>query len=141
MKKTIYICLLLLSGCAISTRTHLNSIQKDFAAGKFTEITNDKNISDENNLDLLIEYQNEKKIVLYGGCNFTYGIYSPMIEEAFDDYKVINCGLNGEFNSLFQMEIIEKYLNQDDIFIHCPEQMNGYQFMKILLVDILRKLD
>jgi len=55
MKKTIYICLLLLSGCAISTQTHLNSIQKDFAAGKFTEITNDKNISDENNLDLLID--------------------------------------------------------------------------------------
>lgn len=96
---------------------------------------NNYNVRFADNIDLLIKYQNEKKIVLYGGCNFTYGIYSPMIEDAFRDYKVVNCGLNGEFNSLFQMQIIENYLHNDDIFIHSPEQMNGYQFMNKLLVD------
>ena len=93
------------------------------------------NVRFADNIDLLIKYQNEKKIILYGGCNFAYGIYSPMIEKAFPDYKVINCGINGEFNSLFQMEIIEKYVNENDVFIHCPEQMNEYQFMNRLLVD------
>ena len=58
-----------------------------------------------------------------------------MIENEFKDYKVINCGINGEFNSLFQIEIIEKYLSEGDIFIHCPEQMNGYQFMNKFLID------
>ena len=93
------------------------------------------NVRFADNIDLLIKYQNQKKIVLYGGCNLAYGIYSPMIEKEFKDYKVINCGINGEFNSLFQIEIIEKYLSEGDIFIHCPEQMNGYQFMNKLLID------
>ena len=96
---------------------------------------NNYNVRFADNIDLLIKYQNENKIVLYGGCNLAYGIYSPMIEKEFSSYKVINCGLNGEFNSLFQMEIIENYLNKNDIFIHSPEQMNGYQFMNKLLVD------
>ncbi len=96
---------------------------------------NNYNVRFADNIDLLIKYQNKKKIVLYGGCNFAYGIYSPMIENEFNDYRVINCGLNGEFNSLFQIEIIRKYLDKDDIFIHSPEQMNGYQFMTMLLVD------
>ena len=93
------------------------------------------NVRFADNIDLLIKYQNQNKIVLYGGCNFTYGIYSPMIEKEFSNYKVINCGINGEFNSLFQMEIIEKYLSDGDFFIHSPEQMNGYQFMNKLLID------
>ena len=96
---------------------------------------NNYNVRFSDNIDLLIKYQNEKKIVLYGGCNFAYGIYSPMLEEAFSDYKVINCGLNGEYNSLFQIEIIKNYIGKNDIFIHSPEQMNGYQFMSKLLVD------
>ena len=93
------------------------------------------NVRFADNIDMLIRYQGQKKLVLFGGCNFAYGIYSPMIEKEFSDYKVINCGINGEFNALFQIEIIETYLEKDDIFIHCPEQMNGYQFLTKLLID------
>ena len=54
MKKIICVFLLMLTGCASSMRTHLDKIQNDFATGKFEQITADKNIQDENNLDLLI---------------------------------------------------------------------------------------
>ena len=54
MRKIILICLLFLSACASTVQSHLDTIQNNFSNGDF-EITKDKNINDENNLDLLID--------------------------------------------------------------------------------------
>ena len=53
MRKIILICFLFLTACASTMQSHLDNVQNNFANGNF-EIANGKNISDENNLDLLI---------------------------------------------------------------------------------------
>lgn len=53
MRKIICICaFLFLTACAATTQTHLDNVQKNFANANFE--TTDKNISDQSNLDLLI---------------------------------------------------------------------------------------
>ena len=52
MKKILLVCLLFLSGCAATTQSHLDNVQKNFASGNFE--TTDKDIKDQNNLELLI---------------------------------------------------------------------------------------
>ena len=58
MKKIILISVLLLTGCAASYTSKLDSIQTDFSNGHFEEsakkFANDKSIEDQNNLELLI---------------------------------------------------------------------------------------
>ena len=56
MRKIIWLCLLvILGGCASTMQSHLDGVQNDFANGNFENITQNTNISDENNLDLLID--------------------------------------------------------------------------------------
>ena len=52
MKKILLVCLLFLSGCAATMQSHLDNVQKNFASGNFE--TTDKDIKDQNNLELLI---------------------------------------------------------------------------------------
>lgn len=52
--KFITLCLLL-SGCASVTKSHLDDVQKNFSHGNFETVTKDKDIKNENNLDLLID--------------------------------------------------------------------------------------
>ena len=53
MRKIIIFCLLFLYGCAATTQSRLDNIQKDFANSNF-EQTTDANIDEQTNLDLLI---------------------------------------------------------------------------------------
>ena len=55
MRKTICTCLLLLSACASTMQSHLDSVQTNFANANFENITKDKDIKNANNLDLLID--------------------------------------------------------------------------------------
>ncbi|MBR3510937.1 MAG: hypothetical protein IKN73_02645 [Alphaproteobacteria bacterium] len=52
MKKIIFVCFVILSGCALTMQSHLDNIQKDFASGKF-EISK-MDVKKQSNLDLLI---------------------------------------------------------------------------------------
>lgn len=53
MRKIIHICLFLFLGaCASTTESYLNNIQNNFANGNFE--TSEKNVTEQNNLDLLI---------------------------------------------------------------------------------------
>ena len=54
MRKIILLCLLFLTSCASTMQSHLDDVQNNFANGNF-EIANETNISDDNNLDLLID--------------------------------------------------------------------------------------
>lgn len=53
MQKIIYICLLLLCGCATTIQSRLDNIQNNFANSNFQPTTS-TDISEQNNLDLLI---------------------------------------------------------------------------------------
>ena len=52
MKKIFLICSLFLCGCASTMQSHLDSVQHDFASGKFETAKTD--IKDQSNLELLI---------------------------------------------------------------------------------------
>ena len=94
------------------------------------------NVRFADNLDLIIANQDKKKLIFFSGCSMCYGLDSDMVQEAFgDEYVVINAGLNGEFNALFQLECILPYVGEGDILIHAPEQPNPYQFLTNMLVD------
>ena len=94
------------------------------------------NVRFADNLDLIIANQDKKKMIFFSGCSMCYGLDSTMVAEAFgEEYVIINAGLNGEFNALFQLECMLPYIGEGDILIHAPEQPNPYQFLINKMVD------
>ncbi len=93
------------------------------------------NVRFADNLDLLIENKDKKKLILFSGCSMCYGISSPLIQRNFDEYVVVDCGLNGEFNAQMQLECMLPCINEGDVLIHAPEQMNVYQYMENYMID------
>ena len=94
------------------------------------------NVRFADNLDLIIANREKKKLIFFSGCSMCYGLDSAMVEEAFGgEYVIINAGLNGEFNALFQLECMLPYIGEGDILIHAPEQPNPYQFLANKMVD------
>lgn len=88
------------------------------------------------NIDRLILHQNEKKILLFSGCSFAYGVDSARIEEYYEgEYIVYNLGVNGDINAAFQLDIILNYIQEGDIFIHAPEEMSQCQLMASYVVN------
>ena len=94
------------------------------------------NVRFADNLDLIIANRDRKKMVFFSGCSMCYGLDSARAEEAFaGEYVIVNAGLNGEFNALFQLQCMLPYLGPGDILIHAPEQPNAYQFLANVMVD------
>lgn len=94
------------------------------------------NVRFADNLDLIIRNKDRKKMIFFSGCSMCYGLSGETAEEAFgDEYVIIDAGLNGEFNALFQLQCMLPYIGPEDILIHAPEQPNVYQFMIGKLVD------
>ena len=80
------------------------------------------------NLDIIIANEGKKKLILFSGCSLSYGLNSVAVADAFKDYAVVNAGLNGEFDALFQIECMLPYIGEGDVLVHAPEQKNPYQF-------------
>ena len=94
------------------------------------------NVRFADNLDRIIVNADRPKLILYSGCSLAYGVNSSVLNAMFGGkYVVVNAGLNGEFNALFQMECMLPYIREGDVFVHAPEQMNPYQFLKSYKVD------
>lgn len=86
-------------------------------------------------MDRLILNADKKKLVLTGGCSFSYGIISEELAEAFPDYFIVNMGVIGGTNAAIQFEAITRYLREGDILVHAPEQMSPYQLMYDMQVE------
>ncbi|MGN0813791.1 MAG: hypothetical protein ACI4MH_00990 [Candidatus Coproplasma sp.] len=87
------------------------------------------------NLDIIIKNADKKKMIFFSGCSLAYGLCSPIVAAEFEDYAVVNAGLNGEFNGLFQLECMLPYICEGDVLVHAPEPMNQYQFMESMRID------
>lgn len=83
---------------------------------------------------LIVNYHtNKKNMVLFAGCSLGYGLNSERMDRAFDgEYTVTNVGINGDVNMLFQLQCIEKYLKEDDVFIHAPETGSEFSMLSDL---------
>lgn len=62
-----------------------------------------------------------KKIVLFSGSSGRYGYNSEMLEEAFNDYEVVNMGTYAYTNAKPQLDIILLAMKEGDILAEAPE--------------------
>ena len=60
------------------------------------------------------------RIILIGGSNVTFGMYSPLLEKAFG-LKTINSALSAGYGLRFILNDVAPYIRQDDILIISPE--------------------
>lgn len=65
--------------------------------------------------------KDQKKIIVVSGSSSLNGLVSPIMEEQFPGYEVINYGTNMENSSPFFLEAISHYISPGDIVIHAPE--------------------
>lgn len=93
-------------------------------------------------VDLLINAQGHEKLVFYGGCSMWYNLDGFLVyRELGEDYVIINMGLNGTVNSLVQMQIIGRLLEDGDVFFHTPELSSRQQMMtNIQMLDTDKSL-
>lgn len=81
-------------------------------------------------VDLLITAAGSKKLVFYGGCSMWYNLNGQTVQYAVGkEYTVINMGLNGTATSNVQMAVIEKFLEEGDVFFHAPELSSPQQLL------------
>ena len=84
-------------------------------------------------MDRLQLCESDKKLILFGGCSLSYGIDSSMIDDHFGGvYTVLNMGIIGGTNAVFQLACITGYLHEEDILIHAPEAGSGYQLYYLI---------
>ncbi len=67
------------------------------------------------------KYPDNKKLVLFSGSSARFGYDSPLIEEAFPEYKVANIGVFAYTNALPQLDLILLYMDSGDILLDSPE--------------------
>ena len=93
-------------------------------------------VSYADSIDRLIVNADKKKLILFSGCSFTYGVHSEIVNAAYEgEYVVCNIGVNGDINGAFQMECILQYIGEGDVLVHTPEQMSAAQLMYHFFVD------
>lgn len=81
-------------------------------------------------MDRMILNADKKKMVFFAGCSMSYGLDSSLVDEEYgNEYVVMNMGVIGGTNALFQFECMTPYMGEGDIFIHAPEEMSSYQLM------------
>ncbi|MBR1813805.1 MAG: leucine-rich repeat protein [Lachnospiraceae bacterium] len=107
-----------------SIRTvHINAVQPP------RHILTDDNAHFTEDMDRLILYADQKKMVFFAGCSMSYGLNSKTVSETFPDYVVCDMGSVGGTNAWFQFECMLPYLREGDLFIHAPEDNSPYQLM------------
>lgn len=61
-------------------------------------------------------------IVVMSGSSSLYGLNGAMLQSMVgEDYTVVNYGTNAGVSSVFYLEAISHFLDEDDIVIHAPE--------------------
>ncbi len=81
-------------------------------------------------VELLIAAQGRKKLVFYGGCSMWYNLDAIQADRLYGaEYTIINMGLNGTVSSAVQLQIMEHFLEKEDVLFHTPEISSRLQLM------------
>jgi hypothetical protein len=73
----------------------------------------------------LNQTSDKQRMILIGGSNVTYGIYSPLIEENFD-VKAINTAVHVGYGLKYIIDDIKPYIQENDIVVILPEYSHFY---------------
>lgn len=71
--------------------------------------------------DRLLQLKDRKKIVLFSGSSTRFGYDSAMIDDAFEEYDVVNMGVFAYTSALPQLQLILECMQEGDILLHAPE--------------------
>lgn len=82
------------------------------------------------------------RIILVGGSNVVFGVYSPILEEAFG-LPVVNAALHGGHGLAFTLREVGPYVRSGDHIVLLPEYANflgqvvhgGYPLSELTLID------
>ena len=69
----------------------------------------------------LLKNTKEKKIVIVGGSSLPFGLRSDVIDDEFEDYKVVNYGLYAALGTKFMLDTSKVNIGKGDIVIIAPE--------------------
>ncbi len=81
-----------------------------------------------------------RRIILLGGSNVSYGFYSPYIESDFK-MPVINMGIHAGYGLKYIIDDIKPFVKHGDIVILSPEYSHFYGTIFHGEADILQSLD
>ena len=103
--------------CPDFSTLHINAVETP----KWTDFDRHSNLADK--YDILIEHEEAKKIVVFGGSGSFFSVDTRQMTDDLADmgYVVINMAINAHFNAYMQFEMIEPYMREGDILVHIPE--------------------
>ncbi|MCC8129437.1 MAG: leucine-rich repeat protein, partial [Clostridiales bacterium] len=93
---------------------HLNAVEDPVYSGTYYDTFTDK-------FDRLLTLSDCQKIVLFSGSSTRFGYDSAAIDQAFEDYEVVNMGVFAYTNAYPQLLLILDCMGEGDILIHSPE--------------------
>lgn len=102
------------AGCGSLMTLHINAVKPPSYSGTYFDTFTDK-------FDRLIALRDEPRIVLFSGSSARFGYDSPMIDQAFPEYGVVNMGVYAYTNALPQLRLIQTQMRPGDILVDAPE--------------------
>lgn len=102
---------------------HINAIQ----APRY--VTLDRNVTYADKVDRLVVNKGKKKIIILGGSGAFYNIDACVLKKYYPDYEPFNLAVNGWFNNYIQLDVINRYIEKDDILLHVVESCGRFQFL------------
>lgn len=96
------------------TGIHIQAVRDPVYSGSYFDTFPDK-------MDLLASLKDQRKMILFCGSSARFGYDSPMLEQAFPTYRVVNMGVYAYSNMRPQAELILQLAREGDILLSSPE--------------------
>ena len=114
-------------GCFMESKNlstvHINAIE----APRYPKL--DRNVTYADKIDRLIINKGKKKIIILGGSGAFYNVDACVLKKFYPEYEPFNLAVNGWFNNYIQLDVINRFVEDGDIFLHVVESCGRFQFM------------
>lgn len=112
------------AGCSNLQTLYINAVEAPYGY----EYRKESVYADK--VDMLIQAQGQRKLVIYAGCSAWYNLNGADMHKAFgEEFRIVNMALNGTVNSEIQLQIMESYLEPGDVLLHTVELSSPQQMM------------
>ena len=101
-------------GSLTLSHLHIHAARAPVYCGTYFDTLSEK-------IDYLDSMKDARKLILFCGSSARFGYNSPMLEEAFPGYTVVNLGVYAYANMLPQAMLLEQYLRPGDVVLSSPE--------------------
>ena len=109
--------------CPDLATVHINAI----SAPKYPKL--DRNVTYADKVDHLAVNKGKKKLIILGGSGAFYNVDACVLKQLYPDYEPFNLAVNGWFNNYIQLDVINHYIEDGDVFLHVVESCGRFQYM------------